>query len=199
MKTTSFLIRSAAIAAVSMMALPGVSQAATLNADISAVVATPMAVTQTTALTFGTIAITPGSDNLAWGNITINADTGAITDPAAEANGSNIIYLTGAAPGDINVNVGAAVAIGITVTVPLTATLVDSGAGDDLDVSAITVGTATLGTGAIGDCSGGCNATSNAAGNFAFPLGAKVTMAVGNGTYPNDPYSGQFTITAVYQ
>lgn len=199
MKTTSLLVKSAAIAAVSMMALPSVSNAATLNADISAVVATPMAVTQTTAMAFGTVAVVPGADNLAWGNITLDADTGAVTDPVAEANGANIIYLTGAAPGVVNVYVGAALAVAITVTVPLTATLVDAGAGDDLDVSAITVGTPTAGAGVTGDCSGGCNVTSAATGNFTFPIGAKVTMAVGNGTYPNDTYAGQYTITTIYQ
>lgn len=199
MKTTSFLVKSAAVAAVSMMALPGISHAATLNADISANVATPMIVTQTTAMAFGTIAIIAGSDDVNHGNITLAADTGAMTDPVAEANGANIVYLTGSAPGVINVDVGAALAVAITVTVPLTATLVDAGAGDDLAVSAITVGTPTAGTGVTGDCSAGCNVTSAATGNFTFPVGATLTMAVGNGSYPNDTYSGQYTVTAIYQ
>lgn len=199
MKTTSLLVKSAAIAAVSMMALPGVSHAASVNADISANVATPMTVSQSTAMAFGTIAIIVGSDNTAWGNITLAADTGAMTDPVAEANGANIVYLTGAAPAVITVDVGAALAVGITLTVPLTATLVDSGAGNDLAVSAITVGTPTSGSGATGDCSSGCNVTSAATGDFTFPVGAKLTMAVGNGSYPNDTYSGQYTVTAIYQ
>lgn len=166
MRTTSLLVKSAAIAAVSMMALPSISQAATLNADISASVSTPMSVNQTTAMAFGTIAIIVGSDDTAWGNITLIADTGAVTDPVAEANGANIVYLTGAAPAVINVDVGATLAIPITITVPATATLVDSGAGNDLDVSAITVGTPTAGSGATGDCSSGCSVTSDASGDF---------------------------------
>lgn len=199
MKTTSFLVKSAAIAAVSMMALPSLVQAATLNADISAVVSNPLAVTQTTAMTFGSIAVIPGSDDVNHGNITLDADTGAITDPVAEANGANIVYLTGAAAGNINVNIGAAAAVALTVTVPLTATLVDAGAADDLDVSAITVGTLTNGTGTAGDCSGGCALTSAASGNLDFPLGGILTMAVGNGSYLDDTYAGTVTITAIYQ
>lgn len=200
MKTPSFLIKSAAIAAVSMMALPSIAQAATLNADISAIVANPLAVTQTTAMTFGSIAVIPGSDDVNHGTLTLAADTGAITDPVAEANGANIVYLTGAAAGDIKVAVGANAAIALTVTVPLTATLVDAGAGDDLDVTAITVGTLTTGSGTAGDCSGGCALTSDAAnGLVEFPLGGLMTMAVGNGSYPDDTYAGQVTITAIYQ
>lgn len=199
MKTTSFLIKSAAIAAVSMMALPSIAQAATLNADISAVVANPLAVTQTTAMTFGSIAVIAGSDDTAQAGITLNADTGVMTDPVAEANGANIVYLTGSAPGDINVDVGAAAVIALTVTVPLTATLVDTGAGEDLLVTAITVGSPTNGTGTAGDCSSGCSLTSAASGNLDFPLGGVLTMKTGNGSFPDDTYSGQITITAFYQ
>lgn len=199
MNSTSFFVKSATIAAISMLALAGSAHAATLKADMSVVVATPMTMTQTQSLDFGAIAVVSGSNGSAAGTITMDPNSGAISDPAAEANGANIVHLNGAQAGEIKVNVGAAEAIPMTVTVPSTATLSDSGAGDDLDVTAITVGTPTVGSGSTGDCSSGCAVTSADNGDLVFPLGATLAMAAGDGSYPNDTYSGQFTIIAAYQ
>lgn len=178
MKSTWLIAKSAAIVAISLTVATGGAQAASLSAQISIEVSTPMTMTQTQSLDFGAIS--------AVGTITVDPNSSAISDQGAQA-------------GEIKVNVGAAQAIPLTVTVPATATLSDNGAGDDLDVTGITVGTPTMGAGSTGDCSAGCNVSSADNGDLVFPLGATLSMAVGNGTYPNDTYSGQFTIMAAYQ
>lgn len=199
MRTKANLLKTGAIMAVAMTALSGGADAVDLTANANATLVTLVTVTEDTVMTFGNIAVIPGTDNTAWGSITLDADTGAMTDPVAEANDANVVYLTNSAPGVVTVFVGDLAAIPMTVTVPATVTLTN-GANDDLDISAITVGTTTTGTGTVGDCSGGCVLTSaGASGNITFPLGATLTMEVGNGTYGDGTYAGTYTISAIYQ
>lgn len=198
MRTKATFMKTAAVMALATAALSGAADAVDLLANVDAVVITPITVTETIPMSFGNIAIIAGSNTTNKGSITLGTD-GTVTDPLAEANGANIIALTGSAPGIIKVFVGGSIAVPMTVTVPLTATLTLA-SQDNLDVTAITVGAQTTGSGAVGDCSLGCTMTSAAAnGNIIFPLGAVLTMAVGNGTYGDGTYAGTFTISAVYQ
>lgn len=123
MRTKTTLLKTVAVVATAMAGLSGSAEAVDLTADVDANVVTPITVTQDTPMTFGTIAVIPGSDNLAWGTLTLDADTGVVTDPVAAGNGANLIALTGAAPGVVTVYVGANAAIPMTVTVPLVATM----------------------------------------------------------------------------
>lgn len=173
-------------------------RAADLVANISANVTTPITLAENTSLSFGDIAITSGSDDTASGSISLDADSGTVTDPLAQANGANIVSLSGATVGEFTVFAGAAETIAMTITIPSAAVLSMAGQ-DDLDVSAITVGMLTEGSGGSGDCSAGCNMISAATGNIRFPVGATLTMALGNGTYGDGNYTGSFTVTAIYQ
>lgn len=198
MRTKANFLKSAAVMATAMVALSGTANAVDLVATADAVLVTLITVTQNTQMTFGTIAVIPGTDNLAWGTLTLNSN-GTVTDPVAVSNGANIVALTGATPGNYTVFVGDTAAITMTVT---TGTLVDltDGASALLTLSAIDIGTLSTGTGTAGDCSSGCALTSAAAnGNIIFPVGATITMAVGNGTYADNTYTGSFTLTAIYQ
>lgn len=198
MRTKANFLKSAAVMATAMVALSGTADAVDLVATADATLVTLITVTQNTQMTFGNIAVIPGTDNTAWGSITLNS-VGTVTDPVAEANNANIVSLTGATAGNYTVFVGDTAAIPMTVT---TGTLVDlvNGANDLLTLTAIDIGTLSTGTGTSGDCSGGCVLTSAAAsGNIIFPVGATITMAVGNGTYADGTYVGSFTITAIYQ
>lgn len=198
MRTKANFLKSAAVMATAMVALSGTADAVDLVATADATLVTLITVTQNTQMTFGNIAVIPGTDNTAWGSITLNS-VGTVTDPVAEANNANIVSLTGATAGNYTVFVGDTAAIPMTVT---TGTLVDlvNGVNDLLTLTAIDIGTLSTGTGTSGDCSGGCVLTSAAAsGNIIFPVGATITMAVGNGTYADGTYVGSFTITAIYQ
>ena len=150
------------------------SRATDLVANISANVVTPITMAENTILSFGNIAVTPGSDDSASGGITLDADSGNVTDPLAAPNGANIVALSGSSVGEFTVYAGAAKAIPMTITIPSTTTLGFAGQ-DDLDVSAITVGSLTEGIGAVGDCSAGCNMTSATNGNISFPVGLGFT------------------------
>ena len=178
--------------------VPYGTYAADLVANVSANVVTPITMAEVTALSFGDIAVTSGSDDTASGDITLAADSGTVTDPLAAPNGANIVALTGATAAEFTIFAGAAEAIPMTITIPSTATLSLAGQ-DDLDVSAISVGTLAEGVGISGDCSAGCNMTSATSGNIRFPVGATLTMAAGNGSYGDGTYSGTFTVTAIYQ
>lgn len=198
MRTKANFLKSGVIMATAMAALSGTADAVDLVATADATLVTLITVTQNTQMTFGNIAVIPGSDNTAFGSITLNS-VGTVTDPVAEANNANIVALTGATAGNYTVFVGDTAAIPMTVT---TGTLVDlvNGGNDLLTLSAIDIGTLSTGTGTSGDCSGGCVLTSAAAsGNIIFPVGATITMAVGNGTYADGTYTGSFTLTAIYQ
>ncbi|MCH8861560.1 MAG: DUF4402 domain-containing protein [Proteobacteria bacterium] len=175
----------------------GVS-AVDLVANVSANVVTPITLAENTALSFGNIAITSGSDDTTPASISLDADSGTVTDPPAQPNGANIVSLTGATVGEFTVFAGVAEAIPMTITVSSTATLSLAGQ-DDLDVSAITVGKLVEGLGLTGDCSAGCNMTSSATGNIRFPVGATLTMSRGDGNFGDGSYSGSFTVTAIYQ
>lgn len=198
MRTKANFLKSAAVMATAMVALSGTADAVDLVATADATLVTLITVTQNTQMTFGNIAVIPGTDDTAWGSITLNSD-GTVTDPVAEANNANIVALTGATAGNYTVFVGDTAAIPMTVT---TGTLVDlvNGGNALLTLTAIDIGTLATGTGTSGDCSGGCVLTSAAAsGNIIFPVGATITMAVGNGTYADGTYVGSFTLTAIYQ
>lgn len=197
MRTKANFLKSAAAMATVMVALAGTADAVDLVATADATLVTLITVVENTQITFGNIAVIPGTDDLAWGTLTLGAD-GTVTDPVAEANNANIVSLTGATPGNYTVFVGDAAAIPMTVT---TGTLVDlvNGGNDLLTLSAIDIGTLTTGTGTGGDCSGGCVLTSAVDGNIIFPVGATITMAVGDGTYADGIYAGSFTLTAIYQ
>lgn len=188
----------ALVVTLAATALPVAAGAADLTVTISANVVTPLTLVEDQTLSFGSIAITSGSDDTASGGITLDADNGTVDDPLAEPNGANIVFLSGATVGEFTVFAGVAETIPMTITVPSMATLTFAGQ-DNLDVSAITVGTLTEGAGAAGDCSAGCNMVSATTGNIKFPVGATLTMAVGNGNYGDGTYSGSFTVTAVYQ
>lgn len=197
LRGASIIVRISAV--VLATALPARGLHATgLVANVSANVVTPITLAENTMLSFGDIAVISGSDDTATGDITLDADSGTVADPLAAPNGANIISLSGATVGEFTVYAGAAETIPMTVTIPSTTTLSLAGQ-DDLDVSAITVGTLIEGIGVAGDCSAGCSMTSAATGNISFPVGATLTMAVGDGSYADGTYSGTFTVTAIYQ
>lgn len=193
----SFSVRAIAVAVATALVPFGVS-AVDLVANVAANVVTPITLAEDTALSFGDIAVTSGSDDTATAGITLDAESGTVTDPLAAPNGANIVSLTGATAGAFTVFAGVAEAIPMTITIPASATLSLAGQ-DDLDVSAISVGTLVEGVGGSGDCSAGCNMTSASSGNIRFPVGATLTMAVGDGNYGDGTYSGSFTVTAIYQ
>lgn len=192
-------VHAVALAAAAFSFGPAFNSFATdLVANVSTNVVTPITMSENTALSFGDIAVTSGNDDSASGTITLDADSGNLSDPQAAPNGANIVALSGGSAGKFTIFAGAAKAIPMTITIPLTSTL-GFGGQDDLDVSAITVGGLTEGVGAEGDCSAGCNMTSASNGNISFPVGATLSMAVGNGDYGDGTYSGTFTVTATYQ
>lgn len=198
MRTKANFLKSGVIMATAMAALSGTADAVDLVANADATLVTLITVTLNTPMTFGNIAVIPGSDDSAQASITL-LPTGTVTDPVAEANNANIVALTGATAGNYTVFVGDTAAIPMTVS---TGTIVNLTFGGNaaLNLSAITIGTLSTGTGTGGDCSGGCVLTSTAAnGNIIFPVGATLTQSTGDGTYADGTYSGSFTITAIYQ
>lgn len=198
MRTKANFLKSSVIMATAMAALSGPADAVDLVATADATLVTLITVTQNTQMTFGNIAVIPGTDDTAQASITLNA-AGTVTDPIAEPNNANIVSLTGAAPGNYTVFVGDTAAIPMTVT---TGTIVNltNGANAALNLTAIDIGTLSTGSGTSGDCSSGCVLTSAAAsGNIIFPVGATLTQSTGDGTYADGTYAGSFTITAIYQ
>lgn len=192
------IIIGALVVTLATIGEPVAVLAVELVAHISTNVVTPITLAETTTLSFGDIAVTPGSDNSASGSISLDPDSGAVSDPPAQPNGANIVFLSGARAGEFTVFAGVSEAVPMTIITSSTATLRLAGQ-DNLDVSEITVGALLEGVGNIGDCSAGCNITSSASGKISFPVGATLTMSAGNGTYGDGKYSGTFTVTAIYQ
>ncbi|MCH8863261.1 MAG: hypothetical protein IID51_12230 [Proteobacteria bacterium] len=108
-------MKTSAIMATAMAALSGPADAVDLVATADATLVTLITVTQNTQMTFGNIAVIPGTDDTAQASITLNA-VGTVTDPVAEANNANIVALTGATPGNYTIFVGDNAAIPMTVT-----------------------------------------------------------------------------------
>lgn len=204
MDTLSFK-RPLGLALVLAASATGVASAqVTENINVSVTLNNALAITENTALNFGTITMISDGSNAPAGSMT---PAGVFSNTSSGT--SNMLVLTAGTAGSYTVSTGVPSFTNVTVSWPLTGgTLAASGVPTtNGSFTVVPSATPTASAGTIGTCSdtGGspattrsCTMTTNGTGDVTFALGGTITAssATSNFQATSTVYSGTIALTA---